>query len=430
MDQGEVLDGRYRLVSLIGRGAMGAVWLAHDDRLGREVAVKQLLVDGHDTAAVARAVREGRNAGRLRHPNAIAVFDVVEHDGRPCLVLEYLPSKSLAATAGLSPREVAAIGAQLASALAAAHDAGIVHRDIKPDNVLIGEDGTAKITDFGISRAEGEAAVTATGVLAGTPAYLAPEVARGGEADKRSDVYSLGATLYAVLEGEPPFGIEDNAIAMLHKVAGGTITPPRRAGELTGALLWLLHEDPVARPSMASAREVLAAAAEGREVAPPSPKTPTLLLPTRRWLSRRTVLAGTGAAALVAAGVVVGSLLSSPDSTGSAAPPATSSAPPVADCGARFTVGGSWPDGYQAAVTLRNSGDRALTGWQLSWTMPDGHRVDNLWGGQFTQTGTAVSVTNADYNVTVPAGGSVEVGMTVRASTGTRDAPEVRCEER
>ncbi len=413
---------RYRLVSLIGRGAMGAVWLAHDDRLDRRVAVKQLLVDGED--AVARALREGRNAGRLRHPNAVAVFDVAEHDGRPCLVLEYLPSTSLAVTAGLRPREVAAIGAQLASALAAAHEVGIVHRDIKPDNVLIAVDGTAKITDFGISRAEGEAAVTATGVLAGTPAYLAPEVARGAEADKRSDVFSLGATLYAVLEGSPPFGVEDNAIAMLHKVAGGTITPPQRAGELTGALRWLLHQDPSARPSMAAAREVLSAAAEGRVVA-----SPTLLLPTRRRPSRRTILAGAGAAALVAAGVVVGSLISGPDPTGSASPPATSSSPPAPTCTARFTVGGSWPDGYQSAVTVRNEGARPITGWQLSWPMPDGHRVNNLWGGQITQNGAAVTVTNADYNVTIPVGGSVEVGMTVNASTGTRDAPEVSCQE-
>ncbi|WP_153033548.1 protein kinase [Amycolatopsis sp. YIM 10] len=428
MEPGAVIAGRYRLVSLIGRGAMGVVWLAHDDRLDRRVAVKQLLVDGED--AVARAMREGRNAGRLRHPNAVAVFDVAEHDGRPCLVMEYLPSRSLAGIAGLRPREVAAIGAQLAAALAAAHDAGIVHRDIKPDNVLITDDGTAKITDFGISRAEGEAAVTATGVLAGTPAYLAPEVARGREADKRSDVYSLGATLYAVLEGSPPFGVEENAIAMLHKVAGGTVTPPERAGELTGALLWLLHADPAARPSMTAAREALAAAAEGRAMAPPSP---TLLLPARRRLSRRTIFAGAGGAALVAAGVVAGSLIGGPDSTGSAAPPATASTsstpPPAPACTARFTVGGSWPDGYQSAVTVRNEGARTITGWELSWTMPDGHRVDNLWGGQFTQTGSAVTVTNADYNVTIPAGGSVEVGMTVRASTGTRDAPEVSCRE-
>ena len=176
-------------------------------------------------------MREGRIAGRLRHPNAIAVHDVVEHEGRPCLVMEYLRSESLgaviAARGTLPPDEVAMIGAQVADALAEAHAAGIVHRDVKPDNVLITADGTAKITDFGVSRAAGDATVTATGFMAGTPAYLAPEVALGEDADFRSDVFSLGATLYAALEGEPPFGVDENAIAMLHKVAAGEVRPPR-----------------------------------------------------------------------------------------------------------------------------------------------------------------------------------------------------------
>ncbi|UJW30552.1 protein kinase [Saccharothrix sp. AJ9571] len=430
MEPGEVIADRYRLVSLLGRGAMGVVWLAHDDRLDRRVAVKQLLVDtGNADDAVARAMREGRNAGRLRHPNAIAVHDVAEHQGRPCLVMEYLPSKSLGALPDLGPREVAKIGTQLASALEAAHEAGIVHRDIKPDNVLIAEDGTAKITDFGISRAAGDASVTATGVLAGTPAYLAPEVARGGEADNRSDVYSLGATLYAVLEGGPPFGVDDNAIAMLHKVAGGTITPPRRAGELTGALQWLLHRDPDARPTMRAAREVLAAAAEGRPVAPPSPQT--LLLPVRRRVSRRTAVTGVAAAALVAAGVVVGVLINGPGSTGTpvVAAPASSSSPPAPTCTAQFTVAGTWPGGYQAGVSVRNGSSGRLTGWELSWEMPGGHRIAHLWNGKFTQDGEAVTVTNADYNVSIAAGGSVELGMTVIASEDTRPAPEIRCRE-
>ncbi|MFI6028145.1 serine/threonine-protein kinase [Amycolatopsis magusensis] len=433
MEPGEVIADRYRLVSLLGRGAMGVVWLAQDDRLDRRVAVKQLLVDtGNAEDAVARAMREGRNAGRLRHPNAIAVHDVAEHQGRPCLVMEYLPSKSLGALPDLGPREVAKIGAQLASALEAAHEAGIVHRDIKPDNVLIAEDGTAKITDFGISRAAGDASVTATGVLAGTPAYLAPEVARGGEADSRSDVYSLGATLYAVLEGGPPFGVDDNAIAMLHKVAGGTITPPRRAGELTGALQWLLHRDPDARPTMGAAREVLAAAAEGRPVAPPSPQT--LLLPARRGISRRTAVTGVAAAALVTAGVVAGVLINGPGPTGTpvdAAPASSpaSSAPPAATCTARFTVAGTWPGGYQAGVSVRNDSAGRLTGWELSWEMPGGHRIAHLWNGKFTQDGEAVTVTNADYNVSIDAGDSVELGMTVTGSDDTRPAPEIRCRE-
>jgi serine/threonine protein kinase len=437
VEPGELIGGRYRLLSLLGRGAMGIVWLALDERLERQVAVKQLLVEGSAWAeeAIARAMREGRIAGRLRHPNAIAVYDVTEHEGWPCLVMEYLPSESLATREGLRPREVAAIGAQLASALAAAHEAGIVHRDIKPDNVLLTEDGTAKITDFGVSRAKGDTSVTATGILAGTPAYLAPEVAKGADADSRSDVYSLGATLYAVIEGQPPFGVDTNAIAMLHRVAGGTMIPPRRAGELTGALLWLLHRDPAARPTMRQAQEVLDAATHGRTVPPPSPKSPTIMLPARRF-SRRTVVATVVGAVLVAAGVVIGLLIANPGPAGSSGAPPTSrtssTAPPVpaSACVARFTVGNSWQDGYLASVSVRNEGERDVTGWQLSWTMPEGHRIADLWGGEYTQDATAVTVTHEDHNVLIPVGAAIEVGMRVDAPDGGRAAPEIQCQER
>lgn len=424
-----MIGGRYRLLSLIGRGAMGIVWLARDEHLDRQVAIKQLLVDGSAWAdeAIARAMREGRIAGRLRHPNAIAVFDVTEHQGWPCLVMEYLPSDSLGNRDGLRPREVAAIGAQLASALAAAHEAGIVHRDIKPDNVLIAGDGTAKITDFGVSRAKGDTSVTATGILAGTPAYLAPEVAKGAEADSRSDVYSLGATLYAVIEGQPPFGVDTNAIAMLHRVAGGVITPPRSAGELTGALMWLLHRDPAARPTMHQAQEVLAAAAQGRSVPPPSSKTPTLMLPVRRF-SRRAVVAGVAAAALVAAGVVVGVLIAGKDSAGSVGSTPSTSTPPSSTCVARVTVGSTWDGGYVASVSVRNDGDEKITGWRLSWTLPANHRIADLWGGTLAQDAGTVTVTNADYNVIIPANGAAEVGMRVEAPDGG-GPPEIQCQQ-
>ncbi|GAB3443415.1 protein kinase [Actinophytocola sediminis] len=427
-----MIGGRYRLLSLLGRGAMGIVWLARDEHLDRQVAVKQLLVDGSAWAdeAIARAMREGRIAGRLRHPNAIAVYDVTEHQGWPCLVMEYLPSESLATRDGLRPRDVAAIGAQLASALAAAHEAGIVHRDIKPDNVLIAEDGTAKITDFGVSRAKGDTSVTATGILAGTPAYLAPEVARGADADSRSDVYSLGATLYAVIEGQPPFGIETNAIAMLHRVAGGTMKPPQRAGDLTGALLWLLHRDPAARPTMHAAREALAAAAQGRSVAPPSSRTPTLMVPVRRF-SRRMIVASVAGAALLAGGVVLGVLITNTDSAGSTGfPTPTTTAPPAANCETRVTIGNSWENGYTASVSVRNTGDQDITGWQLSWTMPAGEQVADLWGGVVSQKAEAVTVTNADYNVLIKAKAAVDVGMRVEAPNGAGELPRIQCQER
>jgi serine/threonine protein kinase len=271
IDEGELIAGRYRLISRLGNGAMGVVWLARDERLHRTVAIKQLLLarlSGREAdEANRRAMREGRITARLQHPHAIAVHDVAEHEGQPCLIMEYLPSRSLATVLStqdvLAPDEVARIGSQVASALAAAHEAGIVHRDIKPGNVLLAADGTAKITDFGVSHAVGDVTVTATGILAGTPAYLAPEVAQGHSAGFPSDVFSLGATLYTALEGMPPFGLNNNAIALLHQVASGEITPPRRSGPLTPVLLQLLQRDPEHRPTMHQAQGALAALAAG-----------------------------------------------------------------------------------------------------------------------------------------------------------------------
>ncbi|HWO59442.1 MAG TPA: serine/threonine-protein kinase [Umezawaea sp.] len=288
-DDGRLVAGRYRLGTRIGSGAMGVVWQAHDQRLHRIVAVKQLLLQpglaAADTdEAKRRAMREGRIAARLQHPHAIAVYDVAEDDGQPWLVMEYLPSKSLSTVLSergtLSPRDVASIGEQVASALTAAHNAGIVHRDIKPGNILLGDEGVVKITDFGISRATGDVTVTATGMLAGTPAYLAPEVAKGYDPGSPSDVFSLGSTLYAAIEGAPPFGLNENTIALLHQVASGKVTPPKQAGPLTALLMRLLRPEPEDRPTMAEAREALAAVAAGRaapefpmaapQVSPPS----------------------------------------------------------------------------------------------------------------------------------------------------------------
>ncbi|SDR15244.1 serine/threonine-protein kinase [Actinopolyspora saharensis] len=274
-DEGRLIAGRYRLHKSIGSGAMGVVWRAVDERLQRTVAVKQLLLQqGHTEAetreARERSMREGRIAARLQHQNAIAVFDVAEEDGQPVLVMEYLPSTSLASRISdgglLPPVETAGIGAQVAGALAAAHLAGIVHRDLKPGNILIGEDGTSKITDFGISRAVGDVAVTKSGILAGTPAYLSPEVALGRDPAPASDVFSLGSTLYAAIEGHPPFGIDDNAISLLHRVSRGQVEYPRHAGPMTPALMELLRADPVERPTMAQARDMLQAVHDGRPV--------------------------------------------------------------------------------------------------------------------------------------------------------------------
>jgi serine/threonine protein kinase len=259
--------GRYRLVSVIATGGMGVVWEAYDERLERSVALKQLrplpgVSDEEAQLAKDRAMREARITARLHHPHAVPVFDAVEHEGQPCLVMQLLPSTPLSTVlregGPLSVSRVARIGHEIASALAAAHVLGIVHRDVKPGNVLITADGSSHISDFGISHALGDATLTHTGMLHGTPAYLAPEAARGEEASFPADVFSLGSTLYAALEGAPPFGSDGNSIALLHKVAAAEVPVPTRAGELTAFLLDMLSSEPDARPSMAQVADRLA----------------------------------------------------------------------------------------------------------------------------------------------------------------------------
>ncbi|MBA8822710.1 hypothetical protein FHX42_000039 [Saccharopolyspora lacisalsi] len=274
-DEGRLVAGRYRVQRRIGSGAMGVVWECLDERLHRTVAVKQLLLQpgldpGEAEEARQRAMREGRIAARLQHAHAVSVYDVAEDEGQPVLVMEFLPSTSLAAMMSehgpLPPREVARIGAQVASALGAAHSAGVVHRDLKPGNILLGDDGTVKITDFGISRAQGDVAVTKTGMLAGTPAYLSPDVACGQEPTGASDVFSLGATLYAAIEGHPPFGQSENTLALLHSVAAGRIDPPQNSGPMNDPLMAMMQARSEDRPDMAQVREMLQAVADGQAV--------------------------------------------------------------------------------------------------------------------------------------------------------------------
>jgi eukaryotic-like serine/threonine-protein kinase len=267
-EDADLIAGRYRLVAEVGNGGMGVVWRAKDELLGRTVALKALTVRSVLTGAkndegARRAMREARIAARLQHPNVIGVYDVVEHDRRPFLIMEYLESRSLSETITaetvLPAQEVARIGARVASGLAAAHRAGIVHRDVKPGNVLISQDGVVKLTDFGISRADGDTTVTGSGILLGTLAYIAPEVGQGQPADARSDVYSLGATLYAALEGAPPSGTDDNAIALLYRIVHEDIKPLRHVGPLAPILMWMLEREPDQRPTMPQVQRTLEA---------------------------------------------------------------------------------------------------------------------------------------------------------------------------
>ncbi|GAB2853255.1 serine/threonine-protein kinase [Lentzea nigeriaca] len=294
------IGGRYTLLERIGSGAMGVVWRARDEVLAREVAVKQLVTGDHQ-----RAMREARNAARLHHPHAIAVFDVVASDGEePWIVMEYLPSLSLSALIAergpMKPAQAASIGAKVASALAAAHAAGIVHRDIKPGNVLIGHDGTVKITDFGIAKSSADGTLTETGMISGTPAYLAPEVARGEQPDEASDVFSLGATIYTAIEGESVFGPSDNSFGLIYRAASGQLRDAKNAGELTPLLNRLLAVNTNDRPTAQEAADLLAAEPQPSQPLPvPAPRK--LKPPNRRILVILSVIAllavGGGAAA-------------------------------------------------------------------------------------------------------------------------------------
>jgi hypothetical protein len=441
-EEGEIIAGRYRLLSLIGQGSMGVVWQARDEELDRVIAVKLLNADRRSPDAVARMLREGRLAARLRHPHAIRVFDVVEHHGEPCLVLEYLPSRSLAALiaerGALPPNVVADVGRQIAAALAAAHAEGIVHRDISTSNVVIAEDGIAKITDFGIARAVGEGTVTDARVIVGTPAFLAPEVAAGEPATFASDVFSLGATLYTALEGTPPFGVDENPYALLQRVVRAEVAPPRSGGQLGEVLLRILRRDVVERPTMEEAHRLLSATAEGLPLPAPHPvpekkvpetvpekvaeKSGTLLLPVRRRRARRVIALAVGAAVLVGAGVVIGTIGRGDRNGNAQAASTTTTTAPKTACDARYEVTNSWPGGYQAEVTVRNTSSRDLSGWTVTGQLPAGHKIGNLWNGVLTQKATAVTVTNAGYNAVLPAGATTTFGFVAAGPEPARPA--------
>ena len=260
--QPETIGGRYRIQRIIGRGGMGSVYLADDETLGREVAVKQVgLLPGETTPDSARALREARSTAALSHRNVVTVYDVIDEAGSMWLVMEHVPSRSLAQIINddgpLDPHEVARIGAQVAAGLAAAHGAGIVHRDVKPGNILVRADGVAKISDFGIARPDGDPALTQTNLFVGTPSYLSPEAARGDTPTAASDVWSLGATLYAAVEGAPPYETSANHLAVLNRIIEQDPAPPTRAGALAPALSRMLDRDPGSRWSMTDAAHAL-----------------------------------------------------------------------------------------------------------------------------------------------------------------------------
>ncbi|MFC4060643.1 serine/threonine-protein kinase [Planomonospora corallina] len=281
MPDGEGFTTRYRLLRELGSGGMGTVWLARDEMLDREVAVKELTLPAGMNEAqradmVARAVREAQATAQLRHPAVVAVHDVAVHDGRPWIVMELLRGRTLTEVVEeqgpLPPERLAELGAQLLDGLAAAHTRGIQHRDVKPGNVFLTDSGRIVLTDFGIARLAGDATLTQTGMLIGSPGFIAPERLDGDQGGPASDLWSLGATLYFGVEGVP--AIEGDTMARLAATLAGRIRPPRRSGALGPVLMAMLAHHPAQRPDAGSLRWLLDQVAAGNAPLPPLPPPP------------------------------------------------------------------------------------------------------------------------------------------------------------
>ncbi|MEH6379063.1 protein kinase [Streptomyces sp. KLMMK] len=272
-----LLAGRYRLIDQLGSGGMGVVWRAVDELLDREVAAKEVRAPEHlrehDVRVLyARLKQEARAAARVSHPNVITVHDVIEQEGRPWIVMEFVRGRSLAEILQhegvLTPKEAAKVGSMVLQALRSAHSSGVLHRDVKPANVLLEPSGRVVLTDFGIALVEGSGTLTRTGDLVGSPDYLAPERALGQRPGTPSDLWSLGATLYAAVEGVSPFR-RTSALGTLQAVVQDELPTPRRAGPLTPLLEGLLRKDPQTRMGSTEAQRLLDAVASGRTLTQP-----------------------------------------------------------------------------------------------------------------------------------------------------------------
>ncbi|WPW30842.1 serine/threonine-protein kinase [Streptomyces atratus] len=289
---GRLLAGRYRLGEVLGRGGMGTVWRAVDETLGRTVAVKELrfpsaIDEDEKRRLITRTLREAKAIARIRNNGAVTVYDVVDEDDRPWIVMELIEGKSLAEAIRedgvLTPRRAAEVGLAILDVLRSAHREGILHRDVKPSNVLIAEDGRVVLTDFGIAQVEGDPSVTSTGMLVGAPSYISPERARGHKPGPPADLWSLGGLLYASVEGSPPYD-KGSAIATLTAVMTEPLDPPKNAGPLEEVIYGLLARDPDQRLDDAGARALLNDVIHAPEkpdpvVPPPADATQIMALP-------------------------------------------------------------------------------------------------------------------------------------------------------
>ncbi|WP_141206553.1 serine/threonine-protein kinase [Streptomyces griseorubiginosus] len=285
-----LLAGRYRLGGVLGRGGMGTVWRAEDETLGRTVAVKELrfpasIDEDEKRRLITRTLREAKAIARIRNTSAVTVYDVVDEDDRPWIVMELVEGKSLAEVIRedglLEPKRAAEVGLAILDVLRSAHREGILHRDVKPSNVLISEDGRVVLTDFGIAQVEGDPSITSTGMLVGAPSYISPERARGHKPGPAADLWSLGGLLYAAVEGAPPYD-KGSAIATLTAVMTEPLEEPKNAGPLKDVIYGLLSKDPAQRLDDSRARAMLTAvihAPEPREAEPEPPSDATRVVP-------------------------------------------------------------------------------------------------------------------------------------------------------
>ncbi|MFJ8821754.1 serine/threonine-protein kinase [Streptomyces sp. NPDC102467] len=422
--QGQLLAGRYRIGESIGRGGMGRVWSAHDEVLHRAVAIKELtaaqwVAEADRAVLLARTQTEARAAARINHPAVVTVHDVLEHDDRPWIVMELVEGPSLADAVKehgrIVPAEAARIGLWTLRALRAAHKAGVLHRDVKPGNVLLAKDGRVKLTDFGIAQVEGDSTITRTGEIVGSVDYLAPERVRGSEPGPASDLWGLGATLYTAIEGISPFR-RTSPISTMQAVIEEEPEVPEYAGALGPVIAALLRKEPADRPSADEAEVMLAEAAEGRRsgaaqayvptrvdvvapapaptpvpgpetattVSPPAPaRTPVPAAARRRW--PRVLLAV--AAVLVIGGGAVGGALYYADHRGDGQGTATGqdvagqdgSADDQGDQGNQGTQDGAIPDNWKRkhdvegfSLMLPPGWTREANGSQIDYTPDDG----------------------------------------------------------
>jgi hypothetical protein len=420
MDGEPLIDGRYRLLARLGAGGMSVVWRAHDGVLGRDVAVKVLSPElAAEPGLLRRIHAEARAAGGLRHPNVVEVYDYGEAgaDGQivPYVVMELVAGRSMTDLLGggaLPWRSAVLIGAQVAAALAAAHAHGIVHRDVKPGNVMVTAAGV-KLVDFGISAAIGEADMTGGEVL-GTPAYLAPERFDGGRVRPATDVYALGLLLYLALAGHPPWRASTTTqMLRAHRYHEPAALPPVPGlpDEVADLCRRCLGKRPGDRPPAAEVAETLGRVAGLPSTtlllaggAPPPDDATTIV--QRRSRLRRSVMAG-GMAAVVIVGGVAAWAAGRPAGGDRQAMAAPAPAPKRAACTVDYAIHSALDGRSSTAVTIRNTGQVPVDAWQLRFTLPARQTVVRGWTGGWRQTGSEVLARGG----ALPAGGSVSTGF-------------------